>query len=193
MSVKIKNISQAEVHVLKEQISYQEGQVISKTLAQNKAVSITLFSFAKGEEISTHESGGDAFVTCLDGVGKITIDGVDVQFKASAAIPRLYRLQFRRDLFHDFADLQKSVDDEKEKDSEASRLNPEILETFENVAYMMAKHADPKGVPGTAEEWLEQFSMFSIYEILPELLELWNANLQTQVQSKKNIARLTAR
>ena len=102
-------------------------------------------------------------------------------------------MQFRRDLFHDFADLQKSVDDEKEKDSEASRLNPEILETFENVAYMMAKHADPKGVPGTAEEWLEQFSMFSIYEILPELLELWNANLQTQVQSKKNIARLTAR
>ena len=127
------------------------------------------------------------------GVSKtITIDGVDVQFKASAAIPRLYRLQFRRDLFHDFADLQKSVDDEKEKDSEASGLNPEILETFENVAYMMAKHADPKGVPGTAEEWLEQFSMFSIYEILPELLELWNANLQTQVQSKKNIARLTA-
>ena len=123
----------------------------------------------------------------------ITIDGVDVQFKASAAIPRLYRLQFRRDLFHDFADLQKSVDDEKEKDSEASGLNPEILETFENVAYMMAKHADPKGVPGTAEEWLEQFSMFSIYEVLPELLELWNANLQTQVQSKKNIARLTAR
>lgn len=66
------------------------------------------------------------------GVSKtITIDGVDVQFKASAAIPRLYRLQFRRDLFHDFADLQKSVDDEKEKDSEASGLNPEILETFE--------------------------------------------------------------
>ena len=126
------------------------------------------------------------------GVSKtITIDGVDVQFKASAAIPRLYRLQFRRDLFHDFADLQKSVDDEK--DSEASGLNPEILETFENVAYMMAKHADPKGVPGTAEEWLEQFSMFSIYEILPELLELWDANLQTQVQSKKNIARLTDR
>lgn len=103
----------------------------------------------------------------------------------------MYRLQFRRDLFHDFADLQKSVDEEK--DGDASGLNPEILETFENVAYMMAKHADPKGVSATAEEWLEQFSMFSIYEILPELLELWNANLQTQVQSKKNIARLNAR
>lgn len=77
MNAKMKNISQSEVLVLKEQISYQECQVVSKTLAQNNAVSITLFSFAKGEEISTHASGGDAFVTCLDGVGKITIDGVD--------------------------------------------------------------------------------------------------------------------
>lgn len=77
MSIKMKNISQSEVLVLKEQISYQDGQVVSKTLAQNSAVSITLFSFAQGEEISTHESGGDAFVTCLDGVGKVTIDGVD--------------------------------------------------------------------------------------------------------------------
>lgn len=77
MSMKIKNIAQSEVLTLKAQISYQEGQVVSRTLAQNPAVSITLFSFAKGEEISTHESGGDAFVTCLVGVGKITIDGTD--------------------------------------------------------------------------------------------------------------------
>lgn len=77
MSVKMKNISQAEVLVLKDQISYQEGQIVSKTLAQNSALSITLFSFSKGEEISTHKSGGDAFVTCLDGIGKITIDGVE--------------------------------------------------------------------------------------------------------------------
>ncbi len=62
MSKKMKNIAQSEVLMLKEQIAYQEGQVVSKTLAQNAAVSITLFSFAKGEEISTHESGGDAFV-----------------------------------------------------------------------------------------------------------------------------------
>ena len=65
----MKNISKSEVLVLKEQISYQEGQVVSKTLAQNPVVSITLFSFDKGEEISTHTSDGDAFVTCLDGVG----------------------------------------------------------------------------------------------------------------------------
>ena len=77
MGVKMKNISKSEVLVLKDQISYQDGQVVSKTLAQNPALSVTLFSFDQWEEISTHESGGDAFVTCLDGVGKITIDGVD--------------------------------------------------------------------------------------------------------------------
>lgn len=73
----IKNIDKATVLTLKNEVSYQPGQVVSKTLAQNSAVSVTLFAFDGGEEISTHESGGDAFVTCLDGVGKITIDGVD--------------------------------------------------------------------------------------------------------------------
>ena len=73
----MKNINKAEVMVLREQVAYQDGQVVSKTLAQNEHVSVTLFSFDKGEEISTHESGGDAFVTCLDGVGKVTIDGVE--------------------------------------------------------------------------------------------------------------------
>lgn len=71
----IKNISKAEVVTLREQVACQPGQVVSRTLAQNDAVSITLFAFDKGEEISTHESGGDAMVTCLDGVGRITIDG----------------------------------------------------------------------------------------------------------------------
>ena len=73
----IKNFNKAEVVTLKEQVAYQEGQVVSKTMTQNDHVSVTLFSFDKGEEISTHESGGDAFVTCLDGVGRITIDGVE--------------------------------------------------------------------------------------------------------------------
>lgn len=73
----MKNIEKAKALVLKDEIAYQEGQVVSKTLAQNSHVSITLFSFDKGEEISTHAAGGDAFVTCLDGVGKITVDGVD--------------------------------------------------------------------------------------------------------------------
>ena len=73
----IKNMEQAAVLTLKEQVAYQPGQVVSKTLAQNDAVSVTLFAFDKGEEISTHESGGDALVLCLDGEGRITVDGVE--------------------------------------------------------------------------------------------------------------------
>lgn len=73
----MKNSSKAEVLTLRDQVAYQSGQVVSRTLAQNEHVSVTLFSFDKGEEISTHESGGDAMVTCLDGVGRITIDGVE--------------------------------------------------------------------------------------------------------------------
>ena len=73
----IKNMETATVLTLKDQVAYQPGQVVSKTLAQNNALSVTLFAFDKGEEISTHESGGDAFVTCLDGMGRITSDGVD--------------------------------------------------------------------------------------------------------------------
>lgn len=76
MNEKMKNIAKAEVLMLKEQVAYQDGQVVSKTLAQNEHLSVTLFSFDKNEEISTHASSGDAFVTCLDGVEKITIDGV---------------------------------------------------------------------------------------------------------------------
>ncbi len=74
---KMKNIKMAEVLSLKDEISYQEGQVVSKTLVQNSSISMTLFSFEKDEEISTHESSGDAMVICLDGKGKITIDGVE--------------------------------------------------------------------------------------------------------------------
>ena len=82
----IKNIDKAKVLKLKNEVSYQPGQVVSKTLAQNSAVSVTLFAFDKGEEISTHESGGDAFVTCLDGVGKITIDGVGFELHEGESI-----------------------------------------------------------------------------------------------------------
>ena len=119
----------------------------------------------------------------------IIIDGIDVPFKASAAVPRLYRLKFRRDIYQDFAALQKSVGENTEK---SSALDIESLEVFENIAYIMAKHADP-AVPASPDEWLEQFNTFSIYEILPQLIDLWGLNVETQVKSKKNIARLTDR
>ena len=82
----IKNLDKSTVLHLKEQIAYQPGQVVSRTLAQNEALSVTLFSFDKGEEISTHESRGDAFVTCLDGVGRITIDGVNYELREGDSI-----------------------------------------------------------------------------------------------------------
>ena len=70
-----KNIVKEEIVELKNLVAYQEGQVVSKTLVQNDYVSVTLFSFDKGEEISTHASGGDAMVTVLEGTGKFTIGG----------------------------------------------------------------------------------------------------------------------
>lgn len=82
----MKNIEMSTVLTLRDQVDYRPGQVVSKTLAQNDAVSLTLFSFDKGEEISTHASGGDALVTCLDGVGRITIDGKPYEIKAGESI-----------------------------------------------------------------------------------------------------------
>ncbi len=86
MNGPIENLTKSEVLTLKEQIAYQPGQVVSKTLAQNPAVSVTLFSFDKGEEISTHSSNGDAFVTCLDGVGMVTIDGQEYLLEEGQSI-----------------------------------------------------------------------------------------------------------
>ncbi|WP_313524065.1 cupin domain-containing protein [Anaerotignum sp.] len=86
MDEKLKNIKKAQVLTFKDEIGYQEGQVVSKTLVQNPAVSITIFSFDKGEEISTHESNGDAVVTCLDGIGQITIDGVHYELTEGQSI-----------------------------------------------------------------------------------------------------------
>lgn len=71
----IKNINHEEAMLLSDAVSIQKGQIVSRTLAQNKAVSMTLFAFDKGEEISTHESEGDAMVTVLEGTGKFTVDG----------------------------------------------------------------------------------------------------------------------
>ena len=105
----------------------------------------------------------------------------DVTFRASAAIPRIYRNKFHRDIYKDLHDLQKSID---ENDPENSALDSFSLELFEDISYIMAKHADPQGVPDTPDEWLDQFGTFSIYQVLPEIIELWGLNVQTQVESK---------
>ena len=112
----------------------------------------------------------------------VVISGKEVRFRSSAAIPRLYRIKFKRDIFKDLTKLEKSY---KGKTDDGEEMQIEDLEIFENVAYIMAFHADPS-IPKTIDEWLEQFEMFSIYEILPEILELWGANLVTDIESKKN-------
>ena len=86
MNAPMKNIAKSEVVTLKELVAYQEGQIVSRTLAQNPAVSVTLFAVDKGEEISTHESGGDAFVTCLDGMGTVTSDGTAYDLREGESI-----------------------------------------------------------------------------------------------------------
>lgn len=121
---------------------------------------------------------------------KVQIDGKEVLFKASAAIPRIYRLKFHRDIYKDLRDLEKAVGDSDEKES---RLDLFSLEMFENIAYIMAKHAAPQEVPDTPEEWLDGFNTFSIYQVLPEIIELWGLNVQTQVESKKKFAEVSGR
>ena len=157
----------------------------------------------------------------------IIIDGKEVRLRASAAIPRLYRLKFHRDIIQDMqtigreikkataqADIQESdtavlyADDaavlevarepevppeepteipradqagepEQEPVAVSVSIPLEALTMFENVAYLMAKHADPT-VPSSAEEWLDSFETFSIYQVFPVIQEMWEANIQTK-------------
>ena len=122
-------------------------------------------------------------------VQNIEIDGKQVAFRASAAIPRIYRMKFQRDIYKDLAALEKAVGDNTE---EVSNLDMFSLEMFENIAYIMAKHADPS-IPDTPEEWLDEFNTFSIYQVLPKIIELWGLNVKVDVEAKKNFNQLTGK
>ena len=119
----------------------------------------------------------------------IEISGKQVQFRSSATVPRLYRAKFKRDIFKDLTKLEKSF---TKRTEDGDELQIEDLEIFENVAYIMAFHADPS-IPKTIEEWLDQFEMFSIYQVLPQILELWGENLMTDVQAKKGLAEVSGK
>lgn len=116
----------------------------------------------------------------------IEIDGKQVAFRASAAIPRIYRVRFHRDIYRDLKSIESSIGKEDGKDSNLDMFS---LEMFENIAYVMAKHAD-KNIADTPEEWLDEFNTFSIYQVLPELIELWGLNTQADIQSKKKFDKL---
>ena len=122
-------------------------------------------------------------------IKQIEIDGKQVSFKASAAIPRIYRMKFQRDIYKDLKALEKSIGDNSE---ESSNLDMFSLEMFENIAFVMAKHADAS-IPNTPEEWLDGFNTFSIYQVLPQLIELWGLNVQTDVEAKKNFVQQTVK
>lgn len=119
----------------------------------------------------------------------VSIDGKEVLFKASAAIPRIYRLKFGRDIYKDLRELSKSMDGQN---PEESTLDTFSLEMFENIAYIMAKHAD-SNIPDTPEDWLDGFNTFSIYQVLPEIIQLWGMNVQTDVDSKKKFSELNGK
>ena len=98
-------------------------------------------------------------------------------------------MKFQRDIYKDLASLEKAIDSSSE---EVSNLDLFSLEMFENIAYVMAKHADP-GIPDTPEEWLDEFNTFSIYQVLPKIIELWGLNVKTDVEAKKNFVRQTGK
>ena len=120
---------------------------------------------------------------------EIEISGKKVAFRSSATSPRLYRAKFKRDIFKDLSKLEKSY---KGKTEDGNEFQIEDLEIFENVAYIMAYHAD-NSIPSTIEDWLDQFDMFSIYEVLPQILELWGDNMMAEVQAKKGLAEVSGR
>lgn len=131
----------------------------------------------------------------------IIINEVECNFKSSAAIPRIYRLKFGRDIFVDMARIQKqmNVQERLKKEMKAkcekegtefheedfeSGLPLDSLEMFENIAYLMHKHGDSEQ-PSDIDEWLDQFETFDIYEILPEILEMWGLENQQMSRPKK--------
>lgn len=123
---------------------------------------------------------------------KVMIGGKEYRMRASALIPRLYRFKLGRDMVADMNQLTKSyqkilksknASEEEKRDAQFSVAD---LTIFENVAFMMVKHAG-EDIPDTPEEWLDSVEgVFSIYEILPDILSLWSANnAQTSVPGKK--------
>lgn len=121
----------------------------------------------------------------------VSIGDKKVGFRATALTPRLYRHKIGRDIIQDLNSLRaaynralKSKPDATEEDRQNAQLSAMDLEMFENVAYIMARQYDPS-IPGTPDEWLDGFEVFSIYEILPSILELWAINEATTAKPKK--------
>lgn len=105
--------------------------------------------------------------------------------RASALIPRLYRAKFGRDMVVDLRRLQRSLKDVTEDETGEMCLDAMDLTIFENVSWIMAKHADPN-ISSDPDEWLDSLpGVLSIYEVLPEILDLWSENNATTSEPRK--------
>lgn len=123
----------------------------------------------------------------------IRVGEQEVRMRASALIPRLYRFRFKRDVIKDMSQLKRAYDkalklpeNATEEEKEEAQLSVVELTVFEDIAYIMAKHADPT-LPESPDEWLDQIEgVFSIYEVLPQILELWNLSQKQTSAPKKS-------
>lgn len=106
----------------------------------------------------------------------LNIEGKEVVFKATASTPRRYRQRFGKDLFVDVSKIMG--------EAERGGLTAEALESFENMAYIMARQGD-SSIPDDPDEWLDGFEMMSIYDVMPQLIELWGMNAETLEEPKK--------
>lgn len=113
---------------------------------------------------------------------EVSIDGKTVKFRATARTPRLYRAIIGRDMIQDMNKLMKAYERKKQNEDDLDVID---LQIFEDVAYIMARHANPEMEEKTPDEWLDTFDMFSIYEVLPHILELWAINVKQTSTAKK--------
>lgn len=122
----------------------------------------------------------------------ISVGGKEVRMRATALIPRLYRFKFQRDMIRDMnklraafrkaTDLPEDATEEEIQDAQLSALD---LTIFENVAWLMIKHAG-EDIPDDPDEWLDSLDgIFPIYEVLPQILEMWEGNLATTSVPRK--------
>lgn len=120
----------------------------------------------------------------------VIIDGQEVRMRASALIPRIYRAKFGRDLIADMRALERKYtavvsQDMTEDEAQEAQFSVLDLECFENLAYCMAANAGK--VPSDPDAWLDQFETFSIYEVLPEIMDLWSATNHTTSEPRKKV------
>lgn len=124
----------------------------------------------------------------------IKVGEIEVTMRCSALVPRLYRRATGRDLMRDMAALRENYNKAlkaqisgTEEEKRLAQLSALDLEVFENLAWAFCRDADPQNVPNDPDEWLDQFpGIFSIYEVFPAMVDLWNdSNRTTSVPAKK--------